>query len=304
MTSLIIRTTFLISLIGLSLNSCQKKANSNNRAISSVSTPEFADYWYTGKAELISYNLKQSRYGEAHDGKAVLIFVTEPFSKKKQVKLDNGEAAGEDKQTVLKLNFTKKFVTGIYPYSMMLSAFTPVELNKYPNTPKVTMSSQEWCGHVFSQMNLKKNDYEVSSYSYFEQEGDVNFKLDKALLEDEIWNRIRLDYKSLPTGEFDIIPGLFHTRLLHKNLKPIKVQGVLEETDSSNFYSVIYPERTLKIEFENVFPYKILGWVEEFDGLGNKKMITSASIDKTLNIDYWSKHNNKDKYLRDSLNLQ
>uniref|UniRef100_UPI00404A806A hypothetical protein n=1 Tax=Fulvivirga sp. TaxID=1931237 RepID=UPI00404A806A len=304
MLSIILRAALISSFLMLSVTSCQKKANSNHRAISSVSTPEFAEYWYAGKAELVSYNLKQSRYGEVHDGKAVLIFVTEPFSKKKQVKLDNGEAAGEDKQTVLKLNFTKKFTTGIYPYSMMLSAFTPVELNKYPNTPKVTMSSQEWCGHVFSQMNLKKNEYELASYSYFEQEGDANFNLDKALLEDELWNRIRLDYKSLPTGEFDIIPGLFHTRLLHKNLKAVKVQGVLEEKDTINSYTIIYPDRMLKIEFESTFPYKILGWEEEFNGLGGKKMITSASIDKTLNTDYWSKNNNKDKYLRDSLNLQ
>ncbi|MEQ8572748.1 MAG: hypothetical protein RIB63_01705, partial [Fulvivirga sp.] len=147
-------------------------------------------------------------------------------------------------------------------------------------------------------------EYEISSYSYFKQEGDVNFNLDKALLEDELWNRIRLDYKSLPTGEFDIIPGLFHTRLLHKNLKAVKVQGVLEEKDTINSYTIIYPDRTLKIEFESTFPYKILGWEEEFNGLGGKKMITSASIDKTLNTDYWSKNNNKDKYLRDSLNLQ
>ncbi|MEQ8572775.1 MAG: hypothetical protein RIB63_01840, partial [Fulvivirga sp.] len=87
MLSIILRAALISSFLMLSVTSCQKKANSNHRAISSVSTPEFADNWYAGKAELVSYNLKQSRYGEVHDGKAVLIFVTEPFSKKKQVKL-------------------------------------------------------------------------------------------------------------------------------------------------------------------------------------------------------------------------
>ncbi len=304
MLLIFIRSVLISSLIIIPFSSCQKNANSNSRTFTAISTPEFNEYWYAGKAEIVSYNLKQARYGEIHDGKAVLIFVTEPFSKEKQVKLDNGELAGDDKQTVLKLNFIKKFNTGIYPYSMMLSAFTPVELNSYPNTPKVTMSSQEWCGHVFSQMNLKGNQYEVYSYSYFEQEGDVKFELPKALLEDEIWNKIRLDYKSLPTGEFDIIPGLFHTRLLHKNLKAVKVLGELKEGKNENSYTLSYPDRTLTIEFESKFPHKILGWEEQFNGLGNSKMTTSASIDKTLNIDYWSKHNNKDKYLRDSLNLQ
>jgi len=36
---------------------------------------QFGDYWYTGEAELTSYELKQSRYGEIHEGHAVLIFV-------------------------------------------------------------------------------------------------------------------------------------------------------------------------------------------------------------------------------------
>lgn len=301
---LITRSILMSCLLVITASSCQKKANSNSRALSPASTSEFADYWYAGKAELVSYNLKQARYGEVHEGKAVLIFVTEPFSKKKQVKLDNAASAGEDNQTVLKLNFTKKFNTGIYPYSMMLSAFTPVELNKYPNTPKVTMSSQEWCGHVYSQMNLKKNNYEVSSYSYFEQEGDVNIEVPKTILEDEIWNRIRLDYKSLPTGEFEIIPGLFYTRLLHKNLKSVKVTGELKEGENENTYTLTYPERTLSIRFEDKFPYKILGWEETFNGIGNSKAVNSATIDRTLNIDYWSRHNNKDSYLRDSLNLQ
>ena len=158
----------------------------------------FKDYWYAGKAEVNAYNLDQSRYGENRPGKAMLIFVTEGFSKSKQVKLDHPEAAGDDKVTVMKLNYTKNFVTGIYPYSMMLSAFTPVSRNQYPNTLKVTMSSQEWCGQVFSQMNLAGNQYEVTGYSYFEQEGDNHFKFDKTLLEDELFNLIRLDPGHIP----------------------------------------------------------------------------------------------------------
>ena len=49
----------------------------------------FRDYWYDGKAEITSYALQQARYGELHTGEAVLVFVTEPFSKSKQVKLDD-----------------------------------------------------------------------------------------------------------------------------------------------------------------------------------------------------------------------
>lgn len=43
---------------------------------------QFKDYWYAGKAEITSYKLEQARYGELRDGKAVLVYVTEPFYQK------------------------------------------------------------------------------------------------------------------------------------------------------------------------------------------------------------------------------
>lgn len=295
----------LLVLFGVTISSCQKDANSIPVSASVSQHPDFGQYWYAGVAEIGSFNLKQVRYGEVHEGKAVLIFVTEPFSKSKQVKLDYPQKNKDDEQTVLKLNFTKKFTTGIYPYSMMLSAFTPVEQGQYPNTPKVTMSSQEWCGHVFSQLNLQKNKYELSSYSYFEQEGDVSMDLEKGLLEDEIWNKIRLNPESLPVGEIDIIPGLFHTRLLHKNLKPIKAQASISNTENTSTYTLDYPEnnRSLSITFNTQFPYQITGWKEAVTGRNGQKMTTEASLDKTLLTDYWSKNSVGDGYLRDSLNL-
>src|SRR5205823_3547832 len=85
------------------------------------------------------------------------------FSRAKQVKLDDWQHAGDDAIEVLKVNFTKKFVTGIYPYSLMFSAFTPTDGGK---TLKTTMSGQEWCGHVFSQLNLRGENYEAVGFSY------------------------------------------------------------------------------------------------------------------------------------------
>ena len=49
---------------------------------------QFKDYWYAGKAEITSYKLEQARYSELRDGKAVLVYVTEPFLPKAQVKSD------------------------------------------------------------------------------------------------------------------------------------------------------------------------------------------------------------------------
>lgn len=49
---------------------------------------QFRDYWYGGRGEISRYSLKQSRYGELHDGDAVLVFVTEKVNPTLQVKAD------------------------------------------------------------------------------------------------------------------------------------------------------------------------------------------------------------------------
>jgi hypothetical protein len=251
-----------------------------------------------------AYNLTQSRYGEPRSGKAVLIFVTEDFSKKKQVKLDDPSEAGNDRVSVLKLNFSKKFITGIYPYSMMQSVFTPVIRHQYPSSLKTTMSSQEWCGHVFTQMNLRNSDFEVQSYSYFEPEGDASFSLKKALMEDELFNLIRLEPNALPTGDLELIPGLFFTRLNHVDLKLQRAVATSSEAGQVVTYSISLPDldRKLSIQFEKRFPHKILGWNEEFTERGVVQH-TAATLDKTLVIDYWTKNKNRFQHLRDSLNL-
>jgi hypothetical protein len=285
-------------ILVLSAGSCQEKSGQlYNRA-------EFKKYWYGGKAEVNSYSLDQSRYGEQRKGTAVLIFVTEDFSKAKHVKLDDPSTAGNDKVNVLKCNFAKKFTTGVYPYSMMLSAFTPVDRQTFPNTLKVTMSSQEWCGQVYTQMNANGNNFDVKSFSYFETEGDTDFSIKKTLMEDELWNIIRLGYNGLPTGDVDVIPGLFFSRLNHVALTNQPAVATLNEKDNVITYTVSFSnhERKLSIHFEKTFPHKILGWEEVFKERG-KIQRTRAKLDKTLITDYWTKNKNEFHYLRDSLNL-
>ncbi len=273
--------------------------------IDPVDNKLFNDYWYAGEAELTSYTLQQARYGEIHEGHAVLVFVTEPFSASKQVKLDYPGRAGEDNVSVLKLNFTKKFITGIYPYSMMSSIFTPISYDQYPNTLKVSTSSQEWCGHTFMQLNLQKNNYALTGLSYFESEGDVNEKLDKVYLEDEIWTKIRINPSTLPTGSFKIIPGTFHLRLKHIEAGSKTAKASLEELKQSDFsneghhrYQLEYDDRSLSIYFEKNFPFQILGWEETARGL-----TTKAIKKESLKSPYWQKNSNADRELRKQLGL-
>jgi hypothetical protein len=265
------------------------------------------EYWYAGNAEITSYDLKQSRYGEERSGHAVLVFVTEPFSESKQVKLDYPDKNKADNVSVLKLNMTKKFLTGIYPYSLMQSVFTPVSINNYPHTLKTSMSGQEWCGQVYQQLNLQEARYRVNQYSYFESEGDSSYLVPGVFLEDEIWTRIRINPAMLPTGNIEMLPGSFFTRLLHEKLSPRKVLCSLDTTDDElSVYTVKYTEgeRLLRIYFESDFPYTIVSWVEEMvNPYGNDKQTTSASIIRSIKTPYWNKNSVKDTVLRDSLYL-
>ncbi len=263
---------------------------------------EFKTYWYAGDAEITSYTLKQARYGEIRDGHAVLIFVTEPFLKQEQVKADAHHA---DNIPVLKLNTTKNFITGIYPYSIMTSTFYPVHDNQH--ALKISNSVQEWCGHVYAQLN-NREQFTISAHSYFEKEGDQELTIEKANLENELWNKIRINPKDLPVGDFEMIPSLEYIRLGHIAFKAYKASGSLREDASGYRYEISYPElqRTLTINFGNSFPYAVESWEESYkSGFGSNAVMltTEATKIKTLKTPYWQQNKNKDVFLRDSLGL-
>ena len=277
--------------------------------------PGFGAYWFQGKAELSSYDLEQARYGELHRGEAVLIFVTEDFSRSKQVKLDDpAHAPAADKVPVLKLNFEKKFLTGIYPYSLLTSSFTPLDQSP---TLKVSTSVQEWCGHIFTQLNLRKNQYAVSQKSYFESEGDTETTIPRTLLEDELWSRLRLNPATLPTGPLQLVPGTAYCRLLHLPLRAEAATATLAAAPATprfgtakalQAYTLTYASgRTLSIFFEPAFPHRILGWDETYvdrPGAATPRQLTTrATRRRTIQLDYWRTHNNEHLNWRDSLGL-
>lgn len=265
----------------------------------------FEGYWSRGLAEITSYSLEQSRYGEVHPGQAVLIFVTEDFSRSRQVKLDQPERAGEDRARVLKLNFTKKFSTGIYPYSLMASVFTPLDGS---GTLKLTASAQEWCGQVFSQLNRRGEGLEIAVRSYFESEGDMNVTLADLELEDDVWTRLRLDPSTLHTGVLEILPPLLYLRLAHRPLKAYSAEATLlpPGPDGLARYRLDYPEleRQLEIRYRPAFPYEVEGWEETYpEGRGGKALTTRATRKERTMLDYWKHNHLEDAPLRQQLGI-
>ena len=265
----------------------------------------FDAYWRRGKAELTSFRLLQARYGEVHEGHAVLIFVLEDMRPVLQVKDESADPSSRGSIPVMKLNRIEKFATGFYDYSMMASVFHPLGPDSLPL--KITASIQEWCGHVFQQMNRRSDGWRVRLHSYFEKEADSERKLPGVLTEDGLWVRIRLGPSNLPTGVLDIVPGLFDTRLRHRelavrkaeaallpNAKPIRVigeKGGEEPASSLLRYRLEYsdPKRSLEIVFEKDFPWRIQGWEERYVDRSGKEHRTAAERGKVLMSDYWNR---------------
>lgn len=280
--------------------------------LTNPTTDRFNAYWYPKGAEISRFTLEQARYGEIRQGDAVFIFVTESMNPALQVKADRPDAGDIP---VLKLNATRTFFTGIYPYSVMTSVFSPVDFQKRPLPLKITFSGQEWCGHVWTQLNLRDTAYQVHSYSYFESEADQTMTIGRVLSEDALWNRIRMAPASLPQGRFQMIPGTLYSRFRHTRLAPQPAVAELLSIRKNSLegfpllaYRVHMPQddRTLTIFFEAEFPHRIQGWEDTYpDGFrgGRPRLTTRAERTHTLMTDYWNKNRNTDRSLLDKLGI-
>lgn len=255
----------------------------------------FKQHWFDGHAEISSYALTQSRYGEQRQGKAVLIFVTEDFLAEEQVKANR-----KSKSTVpvLKSNRTKNFLTGIYPYSIMSSSFS--SLRKGHPLIKSVASIQEWCGQSYLQLNAKEEQMHLLSHSYFEGEADEKRTFPTTISEDELWNRLRFSPESLPVGEFQVLPALEVIRMNHLPAKTVQAKAKLEEGK----YSLHMPalERELIIYFSPNFPYHIEGWEEQYTNKGE----AFRSVAKRIHTDrrqYWRENDKASTALRTPFKL-
>jgi len=295
-----------ITAVLLAFTACQTKSDNQESLVNGKPrelSQAWKDYWYNGTAELNRYDLEQARYGEMRKGDAVLIFVTEDFLADRQVKYEGGPK--DQVTSVLKLNATKKFWTGVYPYSLMTSTFTPIA--QASPSLKVTTSAQEWCGHSFSQLNLRGGQYEGLLRSYFMREGDQSFSLDAVLLEDEVWNQIRMNPEALPTGTLKMIPGTQFLRLRHRAFQVETVEASLTQADQPDLlqYRIDYQgfNRVLEIIFEKNAPYKIIGWKETSGDGRDGALTTRATLTNSLRSPYWGKNSLADSVLRQSLGL-
>lgn len=302
---MVIKTTISVLVAVLMLSSCETPIDAvldNNIDIDTSVNSSLGEgldrgYWYNGQAEVSKYELEQYRYRDVHEGELVTIFVTEDFLTDKQVKNDN--YTSKHSVPILKLNALRRFTTGIYDYSMMTSVFTRADGS---STEKITLSSQDWCGQSFVQVNKKgDNNYQIQLRSYFESEGDKDFAVSADLLEDEIPNLIRIDPDLIPTGEVDILPSLVNLRFSHGQMKAKSAQIVRKNNqDGSRVVELTYPEegRTVSFTYDSSPMRKIQSWNES---QGQRQ--TKAALSNQLKEAYWSKNASSDLPMRTKLGL-
>ena len=109
----------IMIIIILSLNLTAISAYSFAETQFGTYTPaQFRDYWYNHGAEISRFSLQQMRYGEIHNGDAVLVFVTEEMNPAIQIKAEKSlegnplvryEINYPDEQRTLRVFFEKDF---------------------------------------------------------------------------------------------------------------------------------------------------------------------------------------------------
>jgi hypothetical protein len=167
----------------------------------------------------------------------------------------------------------RDFQTGIYDYNTMVSVFSRTSDFE---PVKVTFSSAEWCGHVYSELLFDESKIRAHNYSYFEDESEKRVLQRPAgvVSEDNLFillRGLRGDY--LTPGEtktVDYLPGEFVSRLTHQKLnltratisrrdatEPVKVPA-------GDFNTIVYDisadGRNGVFYIEEAYPHRIIRW--------------------------------------------
>ena len=281
-----------------------------------VAASDFYEHWGDGQAELSSYDVVESRYGELRQGYGVLVYVTEDIDRNTLIKVESPRSP-DSRIYTLKLNNVLKFPTGIYDYSVMTSVFSAVADGGGPfQVRKITLSAQEWCGHVFEEVRFEtQGRIQGDLNSYFEREGKQQYQLEIAdperfVSEDHLLIAIReLMGPIMEVGErraITLLPSLWHFRRRHAERTLVDAtlsKGAPEEVTVVGGPIAATPwswrtttggiDKTVWVEIAQ--PHRILAWKDSEGGQG--------ALRKTLRLPYWQLHDQADLVYRDSLGI-
>lgn len=315
------RTRLTPALLALALTACARPvAPPQSHAARRAETPTFPAFpasprgrageafnarWSDGRAELSGYRATVNRYGEMRPAELMLLYVTEPMSRRTWIKDDN--ASGDDRVGVIKLNASLKFQTGVYPYSVLTSVFAPVDRwRDEPFAPvKISLSVQEWCGHVFHAVWPGEDRFTSQMLSYFADEGESRDEVTTpagALYEDALLIQLRELDGAFANGRDwrgAIVPSLWNARRSHRPLAPVdativRSRTTLDGADVTRF-ELRYGDYVRTFDVEAAEPRRVLAW-RVSDG-------EEARLIRTARLPYWQLNHNGDERRRDEFGL-
>ena len=278
---------------------------------------DFDGWWHDGRAELDGYRWTVTRYGQPRRGQCVMIFVTEPFSQKKRVKVEDPQADPRDTFTALKLNLVRDFQTGIYDYNTMTSVFSRADDFR---PVKVSFTSAEWCGHVYEELLIGPGRVRGRLSSYFEGEsGPIDLALEQAAVaEDNLFillRGLRGDY--LAPGEritVPLLPSAFSRRLRH--LPAVWQRAEIErlqehesvEVPAGRFETMVYVVRAAdgregRFHIEAAYPHRIVRWAWSARS-GSSEALETGELTGSERLTYWRLHDNGDETQLQGLGLE
>ena len=216
---------------------------------------------------------------------------------------------------VLKLNLSLKFLTGIYPYSVMTSVFAPVDdwgLERFQPV-KIGHSVQEWCGHYLHQLWTGPEAMRSIRLSYFASEGETLARSDipsGTLYEDGLLIQLReLDGPFAGGGDWSgwIVPSLWNARRGVAPAEPIEATiereevgpGPADPAESAGValtrFTLRYGDYWREYDVESDPPRRIMGWRTS---LGD-----TVRLVETRRLAYWTENDPGGRSLRAELGL-
>lgn len=156
----------------LSISPTTKPAASDN------AWSKFAELksWDDGLSEMCYYDATETIYGKTRRFTRVHMMNRQWMDRSTGVK-STKDAPGA--VAVFKLNISEEIPTENYNYRYLTTVFVErPSLKPF----KMAASSQEWCGTTFKHLRWGSSRLEVKSFSYFGDEGDHSWSLEKGVI--------------------------------------------------------------------------------------------------------------------------